>query len=112
MQLSSSNANLTYWTDRVEALGVGTALRKLTVDSLAKALVAATSNSKQILRAKAVGEEIRKVNTDAENRGVPNGFTGERCSDSNRNHLQRLRVCEIAHQSRSTFDIFQASADN
>lgn len=51
-----------FWADRVEALGVGTAVRKLTVDSLADALTTATSDQKQIDRAKLIGEQIRKEN--------------------------------------------------
>ncbi|TFY63256.1 hypothetical protein EVJ58_g3358 [Rhodofomes roseus] len=48
-----------FWADRVEALGIGTAVRKLTVESLTQALVTATTDQKQITRAKAVGEKIR-----------------------------------------------------
>lgn len=50
-----------FWADRVEALGVGTGVRKLTVDNLAEALVAATTDEKQITRAKVIGEAIRSV---------------------------------------------------
>lgn len=45
----------------MEALGVGSGVRKLTVDSLADALLAATEDSKQIARAKLIGEQIRAV---------------------------------------------------
>lgn len=48
-----------FWADRVEALGVGTGVRKLTVQSLTEALVLATTDQKQIDRAKAIGEQIR-----------------------------------------------------
>ncbi|KAG1754997.1 glycosyltransferase family 1 protein [Suillus paluster] len=48
--------------DRVEALGIGTGVRKLTVESLTEALVSATTDSKQIERAKLVGERIRAEN--------------------------------------------------
>ncbi|KAI0670202.1 hypothetical protein C8Q78DRAFT_174503 [Trametes maxima] len=51
-----------FWADRVEALGVGAAVRKLTVDSLSHALHDATTNQKQIERAKVVGEQIRAEN--------------------------------------------------
>ncbi|KAA1468468.1 hypothetical protein DENSPDRAFT_794393 [Dentipellis sp. KUC8613] len=51
-----------FWADRVEALGVGSGVRKLTVESLADALVAATTDTKQINRAKFVGEHIRSEN--------------------------------------------------
>ncbi|KAI0639100.1 hypothetical protein C8Q77DRAFT_1045127 [Trametes polyzona] len=51
-----------FWADRVEALGVGTAVRKLTVETLAHALRDATTNQKQIERARVVGEQIRAEN--------------------------------------------------
>ncbi|KAH9044774.1 hypothetical protein EDB85DRAFT_2070865 [Lactarius pseudohatsudake] len=51
-----------FWADRVEALGIGTGVRKLTVDNLAEALVAATTDQRQIARAKLVGEQIRSEN--------------------------------------------------
>ena len=50
-----------FWADRVEALGVGSGVRKLNVDSLTDALRAATTDMKQIDRAKLVGEQIRAV---------------------------------------------------
>lgn len=50
-----------FWADRVEALGIGTGVRKLTVTTLSEALVAATTDQKQIHRAKVVGESIRAV---------------------------------------------------
>ena len=50
-----------FWGDRVEAMGIGSAVRKLTVQSLADALVAATTDQKQIQRAKDIGEQIRAV---------------------------------------------------
>ncbi|KAH9890995.1 hypothetical protein C8Q73DRAFT_105774 [Cubamyces lactineus] len=51
-----------FWADRVEALGLGTAVRKLTVESLAQALRDATTNQNQIERARVVGEQIRAEN--------------------------------------------------
>ncbi|KAG1783622.1 glycosyltransferase family 1 protein [Suillus placidus] len=48
--------------DRVEALGIGTGVRKLTVESMTEALVSATTDFKQIERAKLVGEHIRNEN--------------------------------------------------
>lgn len=48
--------------DRVEALGIGTGVRKLTVESMTEALVSATTDVKQIERAKLVGERIRAEN--------------------------------------------------
>lgn len=49
-----------FQADRMEALGVGTCLRKLTVESLSRALHLATSDIKQIKRAQLIGQEIRK----------------------------------------------------
>ncbi|KAI0080011.1 hypothetical protein K474DRAFT_1658250 [Panus rudis PR-1116 ss-1] len=51
-----------FWADRVEALGIGSAVRKLTVQSLADALASATTDQKQIERARLVGEKIRAEN--------------------------------------------------
>jgi sterol 3beta-glucosyltransferase len=50
-----------FWADRVEALGVGSDVRKLTVETLRDALVVATTDQKQIDRAKLIGERIRRV---------------------------------------------------
>ena len=50
-----------FWSDRVEALGIGSSVRKLTVDHLTAALVAATTDVKQISRAKLIGQTIRAV---------------------------------------------------
>lgn len=44
-------------------MGIGSSVRKLTVDSLADALRIATTDLKQIERAKLVGEKIRAVST-------------------------------------------------
>lgn len=44
----------------MEALGVGSCLKKLNVESLATALRRATSDAKQIKRAQLLGQEIRK----------------------------------------------------
>lgn len=40
---------------------VGSGVRKLTVDSLAEALISATTDERQINRARVIGEAIRKV---------------------------------------------------
>lgn len=45
----------------MEALGVGSGVRKLTVESLAEALGTATTDERQITRAKVIGEAIRSV---------------------------------------------------
>jgi len=48
-----------FWADRVEALGVGSGVRKLTVEHLTAALTAATTDIRQIAKAKLIGETIR-----------------------------------------------------
>lgn len=50
-----------FWADRVEALGIGSCVRKWTVDHLSAALVTATTDVKQIARAKAIGKAIQSV---------------------------------------------------
>jgi len=50
-----------FWADRVEALGIGSSVRKLTTDHLTAALITATTDTKQISKAKLVGESIRSV---------------------------------------------------
>ncbi|KAL7418121.1 hypothetical protein BDY24DRAFT_374148 [Mrakia frigida] len=51
-----------FWADRVEVLGVGSGMKKLTQDHLTAALKTATTDEKQIRKAKALGEEIRAEN--------------------------------------------------
>ncbi|EIW86457.1 glycosyltransferase family 1 protein [Coniophora puteana RWD-64-598 SS2] len=51
-----------FWADRVEALGIGTGVRKLTVEALTDALTSATTDIKQIDRARIIGEQIRSEN--------------------------------------------------
>lgn len=50
-----------FWADRVEALGIGSCVRKLTVENLTAALITATTDVKQIERAKLVGNAIHTV---------------------------------------------------
>lgn len=52
-----------FWADRVEALGIGAGVRKLTVESLKDALVSATTDQKQIDRARLIGKQIRSVSS-------------------------------------------------
>ncbi|TFK57644.1 UDP-Glycosyltransferase/glycogen phosphorylase [Heliocybe sulcata] len=51
-----------FWADRVEALGIGSGVRHLSVDALTAAFVAATTDEKQIARARTVGEKLRSEN--------------------------------------------------
>ncbi|TKY87821.1 hypothetical protein EX895_003402 [Sporisorium graminicola] len=48
-----------FWGQQIESLGVGSCVRQLTADSLAAALITATTNVKQIQRARKLGEQIR-----------------------------------------------------
>ncbi|GAC93146.1 glycosyltransferase [Pseudozyma hubeiensis SY62] len=48
-----------FWGQQIESLGVGSCVRHLTVDTLAQALIKATSDKKQIERARRLGEQIR-----------------------------------------------------
>ncbi|PWZ01322.1 hypothetical protein BCV70DRAFT_186689 [Testicularia cyperi] len=48
-----------FWGQQIESLGVGSCVRNLTVDNLAAALTSATTNPKQIERARKLGEQIR-----------------------------------------------------
>lgn len=50
-----------FWAERMDSLGVGSAIRKLTAETLAEALKAATTNERQIAKAKVVGEALRQV---------------------------------------------------
>ena len=45
----------------MEALGIGSCVRRMTVDELSAALVNATTDAKQIARAKAIGKAIQSV---------------------------------------------------
>lgn len=51
-----------FWGQQVESLGVGTCVKNLTADALAAALKTATTNQKQIERARALGAQIRSEN--------------------------------------------------
>jgi hypothetical protein len=51
-----------FWADRVEALGIGSGVRILTVDALTDALISATTDAKQVERARAIGAQIRAEN--------------------------------------------------
>ncbi|WVQ62325.1 uncharacterized protein L199_000464 [Kwoniella botswanensis] len=51
-----------FWAERAESLNVGSAIRKLTSEALAEALIKATTDEKQIAKARIVGEMIRKEN--------------------------------------------------
>lgn len=54
-----------FYADRVATLGIGSAVRNLTVSNLAAAITTAVTDEKQIARAKLAGEAIRKVTITA-----------------------------------------------
>jgi len=84
-----------FWADRVEALGIGSAVRKLTVQNLCDALVAATTDQKQIQRAARVGEQVRMVSRQVPSytgHADPLIPTGKRCSERHRIHLPRYGI--------------------
>lgn len=89
-----------FWGDRVEALGVGSCVRKLTVEGLAEALVLATTDVKQIAKAKLVGEKIRSVGYIHFISGSPVHMyaTGEWCCNCYRVYLPGLGVFQKPHQ--------------
>jgi hypothetical protein len=86
-----------FWAERVESLGVGSAIRKLTTDELANALIQATTNERQIAKAKVVGEEIRRVSQLEMDAAADK--TGTWCAGRDPVHLPRPRVCKVAHQA-------------
>ncbi|WVO17804.1 hypothetical protein L204_105502 [Cryptococcus depauperatus] len=51
-----------FWAERVESLNVGSAIRKLTSQQLVTALIKATTDDKQIAKARVIGEMIRREN--------------------------------------------------
>ncbi|KAL0076355.1 hypothetical protein J3Q64DRAFT_1666352 [Phycomyces blakesleeanus] len=51
-----------FWGQRVEELGIGVCISKLTINKLSDALVSITSSSSMIARAKSIGETIRAEN--------------------------------------------------
>jgi sterol 3beta-glucosyltransferase len=90
-----------FWADRVEALGVGSGVRKLTVENLTDAFTLATTDIKQIDRARIIGQQIRLVKLVL---FVLSGQTltnasGERRGHSYRSHLSRLGIRQVAHQA-------------
>lgn len=49
-----------FYADRVSTLGIGSAVREMTVDHLAAAIIIAVTDPRQITRAKLAGEAMRK----------------------------------------------------
>lgn len=94
-----------FWGQRVEELGVGVCLVKLTVDKLSDALMLVTRNNAMISKANVLGTTIRQVRKTfkrldyGETRKVFFGFShagynkGKWCQDSGRMYLSRLRHC-------------------
>lgn len=102
-----------FWADRVEVLGVGSGMKKLTQDHLTAALKTATTDEKQIRKAKALGEEIRAVSSSLVSALVelelifvssnffPLLFAGKRSFHRHRIHLPRSRIRSKSHQASS-----------
>jgi sterol 3beta-glucosyltransferase len=102
---------------RVEDLGVGICLKKWGATSFARALWEATHSERMILKAKALGEQIRKVRTrhspylisQADRQNTNKIPTGERCRHGHQMHLPRPRVRHAAdpHQDGQEPDATQ-----
>ncbi len=92
-----------FWADRVEALGIGAAVRKLTVEHLTQALINATTDQRQIDRARTVGEQIRAVSVGLHTRQT--NFLihslGRWCWNCHRGNLSRHGVRSVPHQGLS-----------
>lgn len=103
-----------FWGQRVEELGVGVCLVKLTVDKLSDALMLVTRNNAMISKANVLGATIRQVRKTfkrldhGETRKVFFGFShagynkGKWCQDSSRMYLSRFRHCQTNKASSST----------
>jgi sterol 3beta-glucosyltransferase len=77
-----------FWADRVETLGIGSSVRKLTVENLTAALTQATTDKKQIERAKAIGVAIREVSSSKHDLDyLLTRNLGERCCQGGRIHI-------------------------
>lgn len=95
-----------FWGQRVEELGVGVCLVKLTVDKLSDALMLVTRNHAMISKANMLGNTIRQVRKTfkrldhGETRKVFFGFShagynkGKWCQDCSRMYLSRFRHCK------------------
>lgn len=91
-----------FFASRVEDLGVGVWVKKWGTNSFGRALWEATRNERMIVKARVLGEEIRKV-CDAEIEvyilySADSGI-GERCRDRDPMHLPRPRVRAKHHQA-------------
>ena len=89
-----------FFGSRVEDLGVGIFLRKLNASVFSRALWEASHSERMIVKAKVLGEAIRKVHcTHLKLGSVTNDYIGERSRHSNPINLSRLGICKITHQS-------------
>lgn len=50
-----------FYADRIATLGIGSAVRNMTIENLSAAITTAVTDEKQIARAKLAGDAIRKV---------------------------------------------------
>jgi sterol 3beta-glucosyltransferase len=91
-----------FFGSRVEDLGVGICLKKLNVSLFSRALWEATNSERMIIKARALGEQIRKVCCTASYlTGLfSNKYQGTRRGSSNPGHLPRSRVRQNPNQSK------------
>ena len=96
-----------FFGSRIEDLGVGICMKKLNVSVFSRALWEATHSQRMILKAKILGEQIRKVRANPfspmldvpADRGI-----GEWCGNSYTSHLPRLGIRQNLDQTPSPYD--------
>jgi sterol 3beta-glucosyltransferase len=95
-----------FFGSRVEDLGVGIYLRKLNVSVFSRALWEATHSERMVVKAKVLGEQIRKVCLQFSSGFFPytNNSTGKWCGHSHSINLQGSRICEDAYQEERRQD--------
>lgn len=91
-----------FFGSRVEDLGVGICLKKLNVSLFSRALWEATNSERMIIKARGLGEQIRKVCCTASYLTClfSNKYQGTRRGSSNPGHLPRSRVRQNPNQSK------------
>lgn len=90
-----------FFGSRVEDLGVGIFLRKLNVSVFSRALWEASHSERMIVKARVLGEQIRKVKQLLEDSNVySNSDLGGWCRYCDSVNIQGSRICKITHQSQ------------
>ncbi|CBQ72598.1 UDP-glucose:sterol glucosyltransferase [Sporisorium reilianum SRZ2] len=96
-----------FWGQQIESLGVGSCVRHLTADTLAAALITATTNAKQIERARKLGEHIRTED------GIANAIKAiYRDLDYARSRIKRDTRIEGGAESTDTAMLRQPSGED